>query len=148
MSHFTLSRRSFVLGTAATLALPSISLAKTFGDNGIALNGTDPVAYFTQSQAVKGSADFSTDWNGATWYFSTSETLNMFSENPEKYAPQYGGHCAYAVSKGYLASTDPEAWTIHDDKLYLNYSKLVRTLWARDIPGNVIKADTNWPTLK
>lgn len=78
---------------------------------------------------------------------SSAENLKMFKQDPEKYAPQYGGHCAYAAAKGSLASASPMAWTIHDSKLYLNYSRPICAIWARDIPGNISKADANWPSL-
>ena len=149
MTDFTsFSRRTFLALCASMAVLPTAPFAKTFETNGIAIHGTDPVAYFTESKAVAGSSEFTTEWNGSTWQFSSAENKDLFVETPEKYAPQYGGFCAYAVAKGSTASSDPEAWTIHDGKLYLNYSKLVRGLWARDIPGNITKADANWPNLQ
>ena len=112
---------------------------------GTAIDGTDPVAYFTQNRPVEGDSDITHDWNGATWRFSSEANRAAFIENPEKYAPQYGGYCAWAVSKGYTASTDPEAWKIVDGKLYLNYSKSVQSQWEQDIPGNIASGDKNWP---
>ena len=82
---------------------------------------------------------------GATWRFSTEANRDAFAANPEKYAPQYGGYCAYAVSEGYTASTTPEAWKIVDGKLYLNYSKDVQKIWEQDIPGRIANGDKNWP---
>ena len=118
----------------------------TFG--GVAINGYDPVAYFTDGKPVDGSDDFTHDWNGATWRFASAEHRDMFAADPEKYAPQYGGYCAWAVSQGYTASTDPTAWKIVDDKLYLNYSVGVQQRWVKDIPGNIAKGDKNWPGLE
>lgn len=118
-----------------------------YTDNEIAIDGTDSVAYFREAKPVAGNNRFSYEWNQATWYFSTSQNRDMFAENPEKYAPQYGGYCAYAVSKGETAPTDPNAWTIVDGKLYLNFSKEVQKLWSQDIPGNIAKADRNWPAV-
>ena len=112
-----------------------------------AIGGYDPVAYFTQSKPVKGRGDFSYSYKGADWNFASQENLDAFKASPEKYAPQYGGYCAYAVSQGYTASTDPLAWTIVDDKLYLNYSKSVRQLWLREAKNNILKGDKNWPGL-
>ena len=112
---------------------------------GTAINGYDPVAYFTEGKPVEGSSDHAYDWNGAEWHFASAENLETFKADPEKYAPQYGGYCAYAVSKGATAPTDPEAWTIHEGRLYLNFSLEVRGIWKEDIPGNVAKADANWP---
>ena len=114
-------------------------------ENGVAIKGADPVAYFTDSAAVIGSAEFSHEWQGAEWHFASAENRDLFAENPEQYAPQYLGYCAWAVSQGYTAPIDPEAWKIVDGKLYLNYDKRVQERWSKDIPGNIAKADTNWP---
>lgn len=116
--------------------------------SGVAIEGVDPVAYFTDSKAVKGSSKFSYKWKGATWRFANAQNLEKFKESPQKYEPQYGGFCAYAVSEGYTAAIDPEAWSIVNGKLYLNYSKSVRQLWSKDIPGRIGKGDRNWPGLK
>jgi YHS domain-containing protein len=115
----------------------------TFGS--LAVSGYDPVAYFTDGKPVEGRGDHELKWNGATWRFSSAENLNSFKSDPEAYAPQYGGYCAWAVSQGYTASSDPQAWRIAGGKLYLNYSKGVQKTWARDVPGNIAKADANWP---
>ncbi len=114
---------------------------------GVAIKGYDPVAYFVDEKAVEGSKSYTSEWQGATWYFHDEKHRDLFAHVPEKYAPQYGGYCAYAVSKGSLAAVDPEAWTIHEGKLYLNLSRRVRELWSRDIPGNIAKADANWPAV-
>ena len=114
---------------------------------GKAIQGYDPVAYFAEGSAVEGSSEFKTDWNGATWHFASAENRDKFAANPEQFAPQYGGYCAWAVSQGYTAKIDPEAWSIHEGKLYLNYSKGVRQQWSKDIPGNIVKGDKNWPGL-
>ncbi len=113
--------------------------------SGLAIRGTDPVAYFTQGGPVAGSAEFTYTWNNATWQFASAENQDLFAANPEQYAPQYGGYCAWAVSQGYTASIDPNAWRIVDGKLYLNYSRGVQRRWERDIPGNISKGDANWP---
>lgn len=118
---------------------------QVYAENGIAIRGTDPVAYFTQGEPVSGSAEYTYDWNGATWQFASAEHRDLFAANPEQYAPEYGGYCAWAVSQGYTASIDPEAWKIVDGQLYLNYDKRVQQRWARDIPGNIAKANQNWP---
>jgi YHS domain-containing protein len=114
---------------------------------GGAIRGYDPVAYFTQSKPVEGSSRYQLEYMGAVWKFASAENKVAFEAMPERYAPQYGGYCAYAVSRGYTASIDPEAWTIVDGKLYLNYSKSVRATWSQDIPGNIAKADSNWPAV-
>nr|WP_275426979.1 YHS domain-containing (seleno)protein [Vibrio astriarenae] len=114
---------------------------------GKAIKGYDPVAYFTEGKAVEGDSDFQYEWNGADWYFSSQENLDRFVGNPERYAPQYGGYCAWAVSKGYTAKIDPHAWSVVDGKLYLNYNKSVQSTWQQDIAGNIAKGDANWPSL-
>jgi len=114
---------------------------------GVAIGGYDSVAYFTKGEATKGDKTITTSYKGAEWRFMSQENLEMFLADPTKYAPQYGGYCAYAASKGALAKGDPEAWTVYEDKLYLNFSKSVRALWKTDIPGNVALADKKFPKL-
>ncbi|MEM9370521.1 MAG: YHS domain-containing (seleno)protein [Pseudomonadota bacterium] len=112
---------------------------------GTAIDGTDAVAYFTEGKPVEGSSDFTHEWNGATWRFSTAANRDLFAADPVAYAPQYGGYCAWAVSQGYTASTDPDAWRIVDGKLYLNYNESVQSRWERNIPENIASGDENWP---
>jgi hypothetical protein len=114
---------------------------------GVAIGGYDPVAYFEQSKAVKGSDRFTHSWMGATWRFASAGHRDRFAAAPEMYAPQYGGYCSYAVSENYTAGIDPEAWKIVDGKLYLNYSKSVRKGWERDQARRIAAADRNWPGL-
>ncbi len=118
------------------------------GDTTFAVDGTDVVAYFTEGKPVEGSSKFTHSWAGRTWAFSTAEHLDLFKANPEKYAPQFGGHCSYAASKGYIASTVPEAWTIVDDKLYLNYSLSVQSRWQDNRAERIASGHRNWPELK
>ena len=113
--------------------------------SGLAIRGTDPVAYFTEGKAVKGNGEYESEWQGATWRFASAENQELFENDPEAYAPQYGGYCAKALSEGNVVSIDPEAWKIVENKLYLNYSPEVQQQWIQDIPGNIAKADTNWP---
>lgn len=115
---------------------------------GNAAEGYDVVSYFTQSKAVEGSGDFTHKWKDATWKFSSAKNRDLFAADPAKYAPQYGGYCAYAVSKGYTASVDPEAWSVVDGKLYLNYSKSVKATWEQDIPGYIASANGHWPKIR
>ncbi len=114
---------------------------------GGAIRGYDPVAYHAEGKPVKGERAHRVEWKGATWSFASAENKALFEADPEKYAPRYGGYCAWAVSNGYTASIDPDAWSIVDGKLYLNYSLGVRTQWSEDIPGNIAKSDVNWPKL-
>jgi YHS domain-containing protein len=111
----------------------------------LAVGGYDTVAYFKVNRPVQGKAEFSTEYKGATWRFSSAENLAAFRANPTAYAPQYGGYCAWAVSQNYTASGDPNYWRIVGGKLYLNYDKSVQEMWEKDIPGFISKADKNWP---
>ncbi|MGI9379403.1 MAG: YHS domain-containing (seleno)protein [Methyloligellaceae bacterium] len=136
----------FLLMAAATQAFAGTS--HNANNKGLAIKGADPVAYFVDKKYVAGNKQFSHQWEGATWYFASAENRDRFISEPAKYAPQYGGWCAYAVARGSLAPVDPKAWTIHDGKLYLNFSKRVQSRWMRDVPGEIQKADANWPTVK
>ncbi len=102
---------------------------------GIAINGYDTVAYFTDNKAVKGSEAHAYSWMGAKWQFASQQHLELFKATPEKFAPQYGGYCAYGVSQGYLVSIEPEQFTILDGKLYLNYDGSVQKKWTKDPLG-------------
>ena len=140
--------RTVVLIAAILLSPAALAQkAPVFSDRDGAIRGYDPLAYFDRKGPVKGSKQFTHQWNGATWHFASAENRDQFAAAPEKYAPQYGGYCAYAVAQGYTANIDPAAWTIMDGKLYLNYSLSVRERWRKDIPGYIRKADTNWPAV-
>ena len=110
----------------------------------LAIKGYDTVAYFTAGKALKGNESFTFKWHDMTWYFSTKENRDLFAASPEKYAPQYDGYCAWALTEARIAKTDPEVWKIVDGKLYLNCSETAYEKWSRDIPGNIKKADANW----
>jgi YHS domain-containing protein len=114
---------------------------------GVAIKGYDSVAYFTEGKPVKGSEDFKYDWNGAEWQFASAANRDLFKADPVKYAPQFGGYCAWAVSRGYTAGIDPDAWKIVNGRLYLNYNAKVQAQWAQDVAGNVAKAEENWPKI-
>ena len=134
---------TFFLATAAFAVDP---VNKTlFGK--LAINGYDAVAYFTDSKPVEGKKNFTYTWMGATWRFASAAHRDEFAKNPAKYAPQFGGYCAYGVSQGHAVNTDPEAWKIVDGKLYLNYDKSVQKKWLADIPGFIKLATENWPKL-
>jgi YHS domain-containing protein len=111
----------------------------------LAVGGYDTVAYFKAGKPVKGAAEFETQYKGAIWRFASKENLDAFRANPLAFAPQYGGYCAWAVSQGYTASGDPLVWKIVGGRLFLNYDKSVQRTWEKDIPGNIAKADKNWP---
>ena len=112
--------------------------------NNKAIYGYDTVGYFTQNKAVKGEDDITSEWRGAVWHFANAENKAAFDAEPEKFAPQYGGHCAYAMSRGKFVGVDEEAFTIHNGKLYLNYSKGVRKDWLEDPDGFIAKADVHY----
>ncbi len=148
-----LTRRQFM---SLSAAIPTVALLSSpvfaatpavFARGGVAINGYDPVAYFRADAPVKGKAAHTVSWQGATWQFADADNRAAFESAPEDFAPQYGGYCAYALSKNAIAKTEPDAWTINNGKLYLNYDTSVRALWQRDIPGNVARADANWPSV-
>lgn len=113
-----------------------------------AIQGYDPVAYFKNLKPVKGKNEFSYNWKGENWHFATQENLDDFKANPEKFAPQFGGYCAYGVADGHKAPTSPDAWTIFDGKLFLNYDTNVRDLWKKDMKVFIQQANKNWPAVK
>jgi YHS domain-containing protein len=122
--------------------------SEIFAPGGKAIKGYDPVAFFKESKPVKGSDKFQYKWKDATWLFSTNENLEAFKADPEKYAPQYGGYCAYGTSQGHKAPTQTDTWTVLNDKLYFNYNDKVKELWTKD-QANLIKvADEKWPEVK
>lgn len=119
-----------------------------FGTTDGAIQGIDPVAYFTEAKPVKGDARYTYKYLDQRWQFASQEHLEMFKENPEKYMPQFGGYCAFGMSRGYKAQTSPEAWTIVDGKLYLNYNLEVRERWNEKQADFIKQAEANWPTVK
>lgn len=146
-----LTRRALALAVAATLALPTAAFAldPVFKDGkGLAIRGADPVAYFTDKAYRKGSPEFTHRWKGAVWQFTSAEHRDAFVAAPAKYAPQYGGYCAYAVSQGRTATIDPNAWTVVGDKLYLNYSKDIEKKWRANRDAYIRQADANWPKVR
>ena len=114
----------------------------------IAINGYDAVAYFSNGKALQGDEAFTFNWHNLTWYFLNREDMDLFMSNPEKYAPQYDGYCAWAMTEGQKAQTDPEVWKIVEGKLYLSCSRSAYEKWSTDIPGNIKKADENWLKFK
>ena len=112
-----------------------------------AINGYDSVAYFTQNAPVKGLDAHTFEWKGAKWKFASQANLELFKGNPEKYAPQYGGYCAYGVVKDGLVKVDPAQFTVFEGKLYLNYDADVQKEWAKDRAGYIKQADAKFPIL-
>jgi YHS domain-containing protein len=126
----------------------SASADEFFERNGVAIGGYDPVAYFDEERPVKGAPEFRAEFQGATFQFASADHRDRFAAKPEEFAPQYGGYCAYGTAKGYKAKIDPEAFTVVQGKLYLNYSDAVQTRWLSDIPGYIQQADANWPEVQ
>ena len=153
-----MSRRSVLLmataavlfSTAAWAAEPAINTLKNSvfgGRTDTAINGYDPVAYFTVGKPLKGQDGLATDWMGAKWKFSSQANLDLFKTNPEKYAPQYGGYCAYGVTQGSLVKVEPDQFTLRDGKLYLNYDADVQAKWLKDPAGYIKDADAKFSSL-
>ena len=146
-----LSRRRLLQGLALSpLASAAPGLARAAGgavyaENGLALRGTDPMSYFTHGEPRPGSPEIGLMWRDAIWLFESEASRARFEMNPQAYAPRYGGYCAYAMAEGALASSVPEAFTLHGDRLYLNYSLPVRERWRSDMAGYIAEADAHWP---
>jgi YHS domain-containing protein len=134
---------SFSLITSTTIWAKSLIYTSFFSSS--AISGYDPVAYFTQRKPVKGNKQFVFNYKGAKWYFSSDENLKKFKAKPDKFSPQYGGYCAWAVAQGYTAEGNPNNWTIYKDKLYLNYDDAIQNKWLNKIEQFVKDADKNWP---
>src|SRR5690606_21038944 len=113
-----------------------------------AINGYDHVSYHKERRPVKGDHEYSYEWKDATWYFASEENLSAFKTNPEKYAPQFGGYCAYGMANGHKAPTEPDAWTIVDGKLYFNYNKDVLAKWKANQDALIKQAGALWPDVK
>ncbi|MBO9448422.1 YHS domain-containing (seleno)protein [Ruegeria sp. R14_0] len=128
----------------ARAASPEVNLGHF---NGLAMNGYDVMTYWRGGNPQKGDPEIAAEYNGATWVFLSDENRQAFLSDPAKFAPQFGGYCAYAASQNAVADVDPIAWRIWDDKLYLNYSIEVRRLWANKIDENIDKANGYWPNL-
>jgi YHS domain-containing protein len=139
-----------LLFTVLLAVFISTASAKTLlnvDKSGVGIKGYDPVAYFTDHKAVKGDARFQSTSNGVTYYFASAQNKAAFDVNPAKYEPQFGGFCAWAVSRGYTAPIDPDAFQVVNGRLLLQYSLRVREEFKQDTEGNLRKADANWPAI-
>jgi hypothetical protein len=130
---------------AATLARAAEPMV--FQRDGLAIGGTDPVAYFTEQRPGAGRSRLCADWMGARWTFASAANRDAFAADPERYAPAFGGYCAFAASRGYLAPTIPEAWSIYEDRLYLNANLRARELWLAELPDVIAAGEANWPAI-
>lgn len=129
----------FLISAAGALA------GEFFEKEGVAIRGYDPVSYFKDNKPVRGSPTHKTEFRGSTFQFASQANRDAFAADPARYAPQYNGFCAFGVAGGYKAAIDPAAFTIVDDKLYLNYNADVQRQWRADFPGFLAKGDKNWP---
>ena len=152
-----MKRFALAFVTATSFAFPAFAGDQYVDDTGFAVSGYDVVAYRSLDQVPVGTAqpagvpglkEITADWNGATFAFATEENRDTFLSNPEFYAPQYDGHCAYGVSKGGKVPGNPNLWRLVDDKLFLNITKNVVGFWEEDIPGNITLAEGNWPGIE
>ncbi|MEM9551370.1 MAG: YHS domain-containing (seleno)protein [Pseudomonadota bacterium] len=152
-----MKRFALALAATVTMAMPAFAGPQFVDQTGFAVSGYDVVAYRSleqapvgqaQPEAVRGSAEFTAEYNGATFAFASAENRDAFSSNPEYYAPEYDGHCAYGVSRGGKVPGNPNLWRIVDDKLYLNITDVVVGFWEEDITGNIDTAEVNWPDIE
>lgn len=152
-----MKRFALTFATAMTLAIPAFAGPQYVDGTGFAVSGYDVVEYRNLDQVavgqaqpagVRGNANITAEYNGATWAFSTEENRDKFLENPAYYAPEYDGHCAYGVSRGGKVPANPNLWRIVDDKLYLNITDVVVGFWEEDVPGNINLAEGNWPGIE
>ena len=151
MLQFVTSRRGIAAAALTLTALaagPLRAQAVNTDKSGLALYGYDAVAYVADQKAVKGSPEITATHDGSTYRFATVEHRDQFTADPAAYLPAYGGYCAYGVSRGYKVKVDPEAFTVVEGKLYLNYDKGVQKKWLADVPGFIAKADANWAEIK
>jgi len=142
-----LTRRTAICAILAAPMLTTRAFAQAsavYAEDGWAIRGADPVAYFRHGKVVAGSRMLVVRWRGATWCFETAAHREIFELNPHRYAPQYGGYCAMALAKGELAPSRPETWSIFDDRLYLNDTEAEHTAWSQNPGYNIEKADENW----
>ena len=144
----TASLQRFAQTALLAVAFATVSVAwagEYFEGDGFAIRGHDPVAYFKDGKPAKGSAEHRAEHKGSVFLFASKANRDAFAAEPDKYAPQYGGYCAFGMANGYKAAVDPSAFTVASGKLYLNYNRDVQKQWSADVPGFVAKADRQWP---
>jgi YHS domain-containing protein len=143
-------KRNFIIAVVVLFSALSVKAqtSEIFAPGGKAIKGYDPVAFFKESKPVKGADSLSYHWKGADWLFASRENLAAFSASPEKYAPQYGGYCAYGTSQGHKAPTETGTWTVVNDKLYFNYNAKVKEIWVKDQEALIKVADQKWPEVR
>ena len=134
-----------VLAACLLFSSTVVSAGEYFERDGVALRGYDPVSYFTEGKPQPGVPAHSYVYKGSKFQFASADNQKLFVGNPDKYAPQFGGFCSYGTAQGYKVSTQPDAFSVVDGKLYLNYNREVVKIWQQDVPGNIVKAEENWP---
>lgn len=154
-----LSRRLFIASGAAAIAAPTGAFARApeifMDDGGVfgkawthALGGYDTVAYHSlapDAEPVPGDESYQAMYKGVSWIFSSQDNLDAFQSDPDRYRPQYGGYCAWAMARNKLAKGDPAVWLVRDGKLYLNVSARIKRQWLKNIERDIARADANWP---
>jgi hypothetical protein len=140
--RFSLPGRS---GEWVFTKLSNLNVTPVASDSsGAAIKGYDTVAYFTEGRAIKGKKEFESPWQESHWYFVSAAHRDMFAANPKSYAPEFGGFCSMAMTRGMMFAADPEAWTIVDGKLYMKFSHATRDRWQPNKAENIKKAEKNW----
>lgn len=143
--HFLLTAAALPIATRAAAGIGPSTKPAILSYNGAAIGGYDPVAYFLSSGPVRGDLSHLVEWKNATFLFATEANKKTFEADPETFAPRYGGYCSYAAALNYVAPTSANAWSIHEDRLYLNFNLHVRSVWEQDKEGYIAEADVNWP---
>lgn len=143
-------KRTIIIAALSFISIMQATAQQSeiFAPGGKAIKGYDPVAFFRESKAIKGADSLTYQYKDATWLFSSKENLKAFKVSPEKYAPQYGGYCAYGTAQGHKAPTQTDTWTVVNDKLYFNYNAKVKESWSKDQQNLINTADQQWPGLK
>lgn len=140
--------RLLILVAALFAVAPAMAAAPAVSaTDGIAIGGYDPVAFFAVGKPQEGKAEHSFEYQGATWRFASPDNLARFRSDPARYAPQFGGYCAWAVSQHYLAPGDPKFWKIVDDGLYLNANARAKELWEAEQAEAIERGHANWPAV-
>ncbi len=131
-----------------TLSFDSAEKLVSKTADGLAIRGYDAVAYRTIETATKGNAQYEYAWKGAKWLFANAENRDSFAANPEMYAPEYGGFCAWSMAQKNVMEADPEVWKVVDGKLYLIQNEMVKEVWEKSQPDFIEKSNQNWQKMR
>lgn len=137
-----------IIGTIFFIQVVTAQSSEVFAPSGIAINGYDPVVFFTEGKPLKGNSQFICNWKNVQWNFVSQANLDSFKTAPEKFAPQFGGYCAYGTSQGHKAPTQADTWTIVNEKLYFNFNMKVKGLWDKNRMPLIDSANVKWPAIK